>query len=175
MRQIRLRIDDENYVRLLKAKEQKSSSINALINSALLEYFNKESDEKLLKENSDCKLSHTIQIKLSDDEFNLLKDRAKTHGFKAATKELRLILINTLYENKFFSNLEMSKINLATSEFKRLGKNFYEAIELFKYKKGSSFEIKFDELKQSFTDILEAIELYKECVNAMNKDRQKRL
>ena len=41
--------------------------------------------------------------------------------------------------------------------------------------KGSSFEIKFDELKQSFTDILEAIELYKECVNAMNKDRQKRL
>ena len=49
MRQIRLRIDDENYARLLKAKEQKSSSINALINSALLEYFNKESDEKLLK------------------------------------------------------------------------------------------------------------------------------
>ena len=48
-------------------------------------------------------------------------------------------------------------------------------VELFKYKKGSSFEIKFDELKQSFTDILEAIELYKECVNAMNKDRQKRL
>ena len=37
MRQIRLRIDDENYARLLKAKEQKSSSINALINSALLE------------------------------------------------------------------------------------------------------------------------------------------
>ena len=67
----------------------------------------------------------------------------------------------------------MSKINLATSEFKRLGKNFYEAIELFKYKKGSSFEIKFDELKQSFTDILEAIEIYKECVNAMNKERQK--
>ena len=93
MRQIRLRIDDENYVRLLKAKEQKSSSINALINSALFEYFNKESDEKLLKENSDCKLSHNIQIKLSDAEFDLLKDRAKTHGFKAVTKELRLILI----------------------------------------------------------------------------------
>ena len=49
MRQIRLRIDDENYARLLKAKEKKSSSINALINSALFEYFNKESDEKLLK------------------------------------------------------------------------------------------------------------------------------
>ena len=48
-------------------------------------------------------------------------------------------------------------------------------VELFKYKKGSSFEIKFDELKQSFTDILEVIELYKECVNAMNKERQKRL
>ena len=42
MRQIRLRIDDENYVRLLKAKEQKSSSINALINSALLEFLIKK-------------------------------------------------------------------------------------------------------------------------------------
>ena len=175
MREIRLRVSDEIYYRILLLMEQNSSSKNALINSALLEYFNKESDEKLLKENSDCKLSHTIQIKLSDAEFNLLKYRAKAHGFKAVTKELRLILINTLYENKFFSNLEMSKINLATSEFKRLGKNFYEAIELFKYKKGSSFEIKFDELKQSFTEILEAIEIYKECVNAINKDRQKRL
>ena len=76
MRQIRLRIDDENYARLLKAKEQKSSSINALINSALLEYFNKESDEKLLKENSDGGLAHTIQNKASDAEFNLLKNRA---------------------------------------------------------------------------------------------------
>ena len=175
MREIRLRVSDEIYYRILLLMEQKSSSKNALINSALFEYFNKESDEKLLKENSDCKLSHTIQIKASDAEFNLLKDRAKAHGFKAAAKELRFILINTLYANKFFSNLEMSKINLATSEFKRLGKNFYEAIELFKYKKGSSFEIKFDELKQSFTDILEAIEIYKECVNAMNKERQKRL
>lgn len=135
MRQIRLRIDDENYERLLKAKEQKSSSINALINSALLEYFNKESDEKLLKENNDCGLAHTIQIKASDAEFDLLKDRAKAHGFKAAAKDLRFILINTLYENKFFSNLEMSKINLATTELKRFGKNFYDAIELFKYKK----------------------------------------
>lgn len=47
MRQIRLRIDDENYESLLKAKKQKSSSINALINSALLEYFSKENDKKI--------------------------------------------------------------------------------------------------------------------------------
>lgn len=86
MRQIRLRIDDENYVRLLKAKEQKSSSINALINSALLEYFNKESDEKLLKENSDCKLSHTIQIKLSDAELIYLKIEPKLMVLKQQQK-----------------------------------------------------------------------------------------
>lgn len=128
-----------------------------------------------MKENSDYELRHTIQIKVSNTESDLLRYRAKAHGFKAAAKELRFILINTLYENKFFSNLEMNKINLATSEFKRLGKNFYEAIELFKYKKGSAFEIKFDELKQSFNEILETIKIYKESVNSINKERQKRL
>ena len=49
MRQIRLRVSDEIYYRILLLMEQNSSSKNALINSALLEYFNKESDEKLLK------------------------------------------------------------------------------------------------------------------------------
>ena len=86
MRQIRLRIDDENYVRLLKAKEQKYSSINALINSALLEYFNKESDKKLLKENSDCGFAHTIQIKASAAEFDLLKEEPKLMVLKQQQK-----------------------------------------------------------------------------------------
>ena len=69
--------EKESFRRKIKAKEQKSSSINALINSVLLEYFNKESDEKLLKENSDCGLAHTIQIKASDAEFDLLKEEPK--------------------------------------------------------------------------------------------------
>ena len=89
MREIRLRVSDEIYYRILLLMEQNSSSKNALINSALLEFLDKDKSDQFLDNNAQTKLNHKIQIPLSDDEYNLLKNRAKSHGFSSVRKECR--------------------------------------------------------------------------------------
>ncbi len=123
MRQIRLRIDDENYARLLKAKEQKYSSINALINSALLEYFNKESDEKLLKENTSTLERYKLPYKLINQDFLItplrqIKEVSEIENIKKAVN----ITLNSIKELENILRPGLTELqikNFLENEFKK--------------------------------------------------------
>ena len=128
MREIRLRVSDEIYYRILLLMEQNSSSKNALINSALLEFLDKDKSDQFLDNNAQTKLNHKIQIPLSDDEYNLLKNRAKSHGFSSVRKECRYQVINSLYDEQFLNNCELKEFKTATAKFNKVSKDLFELI-----------------------------------------------
>ena len=171
MREIRLRVSDEIYYRILLLMEQNSSSKNALINSALLEFLDKDKSDQFLDNNAQTKLNHKIQIPLSDDEYNLLKNRAKSHGFSSVRKECRYQVINSLYDEQFLNNCELKEFKTATAKFNKVSKDLFE----FKQSREYDFVQSFKGFEPIIDEINQALESYKKDLDIISKKRQNRL
>nr|WP_321435632.1 hypothetical protein [uncultured Campylobacter sp.] len=175
MREIRLRVSDGIYYRILLLMEQKSSSKNALINSAILEFLDKDKSDQFLDNNAQTKLNHKIQIPLSDDEYNLLKNRAKSHGFSSVRKECRYQVINSLYDEQFLNNCELKEFKTATAKFNKVSKDLFEFITLFKQSREYDFIQSFKGFEPIIDEINQALESYKKDLDIISKKRQNRL
>ncbi|EMK6238263.1 hypothetical protein V9J04_001768, partial [Campylobacter jejuni] len=115
MKKYLLTIDKINLDYLNKIKSETNTSINKIINYIIKEY-QENSNDIYLKNNFDLisnnkinenKKMKEIRIRLNEDEFDLLKEIALYNGFKNASKEAKLRLINSLNKNKLFTNFEL--------------------------------------------------------------------
>ncbi|WP_301006623.1 hypothetical protein, partial [Helicobacter sp. UBA3407] len=73
-----------------------------------------------------------IRIRLSDDEFNLLKETASYNGFRSVSKEAKFRLINSLNKNKFFANTELIEFMKTRTEINYIGKNIYQVLKILR-------------------------------------------
>ncbi|EFT8157543.1 hypothetical protein SLK77_001643, partial [Campylobacter jejuni] len=70
------------------------------------------------------------RIRLNEDEFDLLKEIALYNGFKNASKEAKLRLINSLNKNKLFTNFELIEFIKTRTEINTIGKNIYQLLKV---------------------------------------------
>ena len=121
------RLDKSNYDFLSRYKDKmKVKSIDRILND-ILSYivdgddkeinFNRIDDSPIEKE------THIIRIKLTDSEVNLLKKEAEYHGFKSVAKEVRFRLLNSMYQENFFNNIEMKDLTFAVNSLNKVGRN----------------------------------------------------
>ena len=174
MKQIRVRISDEIYEKIMMLSKQKSTNKSALINSAILAFLNKE-NKLLLSENSKEKLTHIIQLKTSNDEFNLLKQKAKIDGFNSVKKECRFLLINALYDENFLSKVELNNFKEATASFNKVSKDIWYLIKLVRDDAILDIKENFKGFEPYFNEINKALESYKKDLDIVSKKTQKRI
>lgn len=139
MKKYLLTIETDNLDFLNKIKLETKSSINKIINYIIRDY----QENKDIYVNNNFKLLDNIhqnknenfreiRIRLSDDEFNLLKETASYNGFRSVSKEAKFRLINSLNKNKFFANTELIEFMKTRTEINSIGKNIYQVLKILR-------------------------------------------
>lgn len=120
------RLDKPNYDFLSRYKDKaKVKSIDRILND-ILSYIIEGDDKEILNRIDASpieKETHIIRIKLTDSEVNLLKKEAECHGFKSVAKEVRFRLLNSMYQENFFNNIEMKDLTFAVNSLNKVGRN----------------------------------------------------
>ena len=132
-------ISDDNKKFLEQAKAKMNiKTTSELLNKIIFDYamiHNKTSPFDITK--LDEKKWHKLyeyRVKLTYDENEFVKSQAQKHGGISITKELRLRLVNTFYDEDFVPRIDMLNLLLRTeaniNAFRKI-KEHIEAIEIF--------------------------------------------
>lgn len=165
MKKYLLTIDKRNLDYLNKIKSETNTSINKIINYIIKEY-QENSNDIYLKNNFDLisnnkmnenKKMKEIRVRLNEDEFDLLKEIALYNGFKNASKEAKLRLINSLNKNKLFTNLELIEFIKTRTEINTIGKNIYQLLKVVRGR--NLVKINDDNLKNTIDYIRDKIDI----------------
>ncbi len=163
MKRIEIKIDDEKYEKFVEYKRKNSTNFNAIINAKIDEILESKVSD-FLDDKSENKKDHLIKIKLTTSEFNLLKNLARSHGFNSIAKEARFRILNTIYKNPFFTNIEMKELSNATTELENISTHLKAFVLTLKEKKPSEFSLNFSKFENYFKDILAKTDEMKEKI-----------
>ncbi len=143
-------IDDKLEYILENKNISKSKLISILLSIAL----EKEEKIKLLEEDIlDNTKQHEYRIKINENEMKFLKENSILHGFSSITKEIKFRLLNTIYYNKFFSNIEMKELRSSLVQLKKIGRNIDEVLKLLHQHDTYDFKINYDILKDTIDEV----------------------
>lgn len=161
------RINEDNYKFLNDLKSDTNVSMNKLLNIILADV--KEANYKSKKSNIDTalKASNTkeIRIDLTQEEYEYLQLQSKVSGLNSVTKEVKYRLLNTMYDNTYFTNLELRAFTKASTEVTIVGRNLNQLVKLLNTKNN---KIKIDETR--FIKLYEEINLrVSNLVNELKK------
>lgn len=149
MRELKLRLTDENYEKIKTIKENSNASLNLILNMIVDSYDSKNKVNcKLEFKKTSTKKNTMLHIRITEDEYIYLKEQAKIHGFKSASKEVKFRLVSTMYNENFFSPIEMKELLGAANQMKRLGANISTLIKAI-YSKNRNVIFNFENLEKT--------------------------
>ena len=122
-----IRLTKENYEYLSRLKSENKTSINEIINAIISDKVNENNGanfQKLTYKNN-FQENHRIYIKVSDNEMDFLKEQGKKHGLNSATKEVKFIILNSIYDRKIFDKIDMKELTFAVNSMNKLGRQVY--------------------------------------------------
>ncbi|EAJ1255098.1 hypothetical protein A0Y59_07960 [Campylobacter lari] len=181
MKKYLLTIDKRNLDYLNKIKSETNTSINKIINYIIKEY-QENSNDIYLKNNFDLisnnkmnenKKMKEIRVRLNEDEFDLLKEIALYNGFKNASKEAKLRLINSLNKNKLFTNLELIEFIKTRTEINTIGKNIYQLLKVVRGR--NLVKINDDNLKNTIDYIRDKIDILSDKIGKIIEINNQRI
>lgn len=169
----RIRKNNNEYLENI-AKEYNISK-NELINQ-LIEFSKKNNNVFRLDNNkSSYKIFKEVRIKLSEDEFDFLKKEQNNHAFKSLSKEIKFRINNTIYNNAFFTNIEMQELLKNNADINKLGRNLNELVRFIKSKSNQNIELDDGIFKDMLLQIKEYLEKNNSFVLKCKKDIELRL
>ena len=160
-----IKIDEDVYTFLEKIKKDNKVSINQIIIS-----FMEKNDIEQVSEHSPV-FSREIRINLTEEEYSFLQNSAKSHGFISVTKETRWRIKNTIYNDKFYNNIEMKELASALVDINKLGRNINSLVAILKERLGVKFNIDLEKM----SDVLNDINLQIKKVNGIITEYKTRL
>lgn len=181
MKKYLLSIDEKNMIYLNEIKNNTKASIKKIINYIIANYkenngFNNIENNLVINHHSDTfekKKMKEIRIKISEDEFNLLKEIATQNGFSSVSKEVSFRLINSLNENKYFTNLELDEFIKTRTEINAVGKNIYQLLKILRA--GNSVKINEDNLKNTIDTINAKIDILSDSLGKIIEINNQRI
>ncbi|HEF3555968.1 TPA: hypothetical protein R9123_000929, partial [Campylobacter upsaliensis] len=90
-------------------------------------------------------------------EINTLKEISKKSGFSSVTKQAKFLLLNSIKNEKLFTNLELDEFIKTRTEINAVGKNIYQLLKILRA--GNSVKINEDNLKNTIDIINEKIDI----------------
>ena len=127
MKKILFNISDDNLYFLDKISKNthtpKSKIINKIISSYIEENQNKKNHFLNYKEEKKEERSKEVRIFFTKNEYELLKKNASKNNHSFISKELRYLIFNSIYNDKFYNDIELRRLILTKTALNQLGRN----------------------------------------------------
>lgn len=150
---ITLRLFKNIDKKLSKLSKEKNTSKNEMINILLAIILNNEENKLMKFDYFTNKKEHKYTIFLSNKEKEFLEKRAIEHGFNSVTSEIRYRLLNTIYDDKFFTNIEIQYLLQTLNDINKVGRNINSLLENARKTDNYNYEINYPKLKNELIDI----------------------
>lgn len=163
-----IRISSEIEKEIKEILEKYNISFNLFINIAISEYLSKAKNSLIDFNYFGNSNDNEFRIFLSDREKEFLEQEANNHGFNSITKEIRYRLMNTIYNNKFYTNFEMIELAKAINDLNKFGRNFNEIVKYLRENDGVKFNMNYEVFGNNIEEI---VKIFREINNAILSDR----
>lgn len=126
---MRIQLAKANLEILEKLNKEYKIPITSLANSCIYEKLRDKL--KLLKEFDLSLTSNEIDIKLRlfDNEKKYLIEASKTTGTNSLNQEIKLRLLNSIYEKRFLTPIELKSFNDMKFEINMIGRNLHQILK----------------------------------------------
>lgn len=161
----------ENNLTILKDLSKKTgTTINKILNFIV----SKQNDTNYLDDyiNDSNEDNKVVRIKINSKEYEFLKKQAELDGLNHINSEVKYRLLNTIYRNKYFTNIELSNFMKTRTEVNAVGRNLNQLLRLLQTK--SSLNINdevFSNMIKDLDDKIKNITLELEDIILKSKDR----
>jgi hypothetical protein len=146
-----LRLSKDNHKILSDLKEETGLSINKIVNLLI----SKQNDTSYMKNLKNHKLGEDekkeVRLKITENEYDFLKNEAQKDGINHVNNEVKYRLLNTIYRNKYFTNIELSTFIKTKGEINTIGRNLNQLLKLLHTK--SNLTVHDEVFKNMVSDI----------------------
>lgn len=147
-KKITLRLSDDNYKKLENIKKKSNSSLNLIVNMIIDNYQKDMENKKIYFNDSNLRKDKMVHLRLTQKEYDFLHKESKIHGFNSATKEVKFRLVSSMYNENFFTPIEMNELTPALNSMRKLGANIVTLIKAI-YVKNSNITFNFDNVEKT--------------------------
>ena len=147
-KKITLRLSDDNYKKLENIKKISNSSLNLIVNMIIDNYQKDMENKKIYFNDSNLRKDKMVHLRLTQKEYDFLHKESKIHGFNSATKEVKFRLVSSMYNENFFTPIEMNELTPALNSMRKLGANIVTLIKAI-YAKNSNITFNFDNVEKT--------------------------
>lgn len=147
-KKITLRLSDDNYKKLENIKKKSNSSLNLIVNMIIDNYQKDMENKKIYFNDSNLRKDKMVHLRLTQKEYDFLHKESKIHGFNSATKEVKFRLVSSMYNENFFTPIEMNELTPALNSMRKLGANIVTLIKAI-YAKNSNITFNFDNVEKT--------------------------
>ncbi|WP_270985540.1 hypothetical protein [Campylobacter helveticus] len=130
-------INDENYKLMKKYSQKFDMSMGAILNRIIKESLSNKktkvfNDLSYKEDELDLKVFKEHKVKLSEEETKIVKELAQIHLHNSIKKELRFIILNAIYNEKIFSQVELKSFILTKTALNAIGRNLNQFVRELK-------------------------------------------
>ncbi len=170
-------LTNENLNILKKVSNDYKIPVTKLANLAIadsLDIFLKKYYPNMVKEkplldnyNASAKNETVIKLKISEIEKNHLFDALKYSGSSSITAEIRLRILNSIYQDRFLNTNEIKELSKIQYELNAIGRNIHQIlVYLYRNK-----QLQADELKKEIDALLEILDKERKVLDRYMKRR----
>ncbi|WP_215457732.1 hypothetical protein, partial [Campylobacter coli] len=175
-----IKVSKDDKIILEYIKSETNASYSKII-SILLKKFNScDTDEKnkINDEISKNKFyasdeNKIIKLKLTENEVNILKEISKNTGFSSITKQAKFLLLNSIKNEKLFTNIEIDEFIKTRTEINAIGKNIYQLLKILR--SGNSVKINENNLNKTMDNIRDKIDILSDQLGAIIEKNNERI
>ncbi|ENT5881303.1 hypothetical protein ACFD88_001633 [Campylobacter coli] len=175
-----IKVSKDDKIILEYIKSETNASYSKII-SILLKKFNScDTDEKnkINDEISKNKFytsdeNKIIKIKLTENEVNILKEISKNTGFSSITKQAKFLLLNSIKNEKLFTNIEIDEFMKTRTEINAIGKNIYQLLKILR--SGNSVKINENNLNKTMDNIRDKIDILSDQLGVIIEKNNERI
>ncbi|EPM4087746.1 hypothetical protein ED561_08505 [Campylobacter coli] len=175
-----IKVSKDDKIILEYIKSETNASYSKII-SILLKKFNScDTDEKnkINDEISKNKFytsdeNKIIKLKLTENEVNILKEISKNTGFSSITKQAKFLLLNSIKNEKLFTNIEIDKFIKTRTEINAIGKNICQLLKILR--SGNSVKINENNLNKTMDNIRDKIDILSDQLGAIIEKNNERI
>lgn len=166
-----IKVSKDDKIILEYIKSETNASYSKII-SILLKKFNScDTDEKNKFYTSDE--NKIIKLKLTENEVNILKEISKNTGFSSITKQAKFLLLNSIKNEKLFTNIEINEFIKTRTEINAIGKNIYQLLKILR--SGNSVKINENNLNKTMDNIRDKIDILSDQLGAIIEKNNERI
>lgn len=177
MKKFKFNINDENLQFLENISKDthtpKSKILNTIIHS-FIEKPQNQKDNKLdyIKEKNKNR-DKEVRLFFTQNEFNIIKESAAKNNHSFVTQECRFRILNSIYNDRFSSGIELRQFILTKTAIRQIGRNLNQLV--IELRKRNIAKINEKNLDMTLKNILDKINTLTLNLDSLTKKSQDKI